>query len=333
MRKIRDVAVAIAIGLALAGIYFLAQRYFRPGGPKPPGPLSLAATAWEDAPAVPSLSLQIGHEHELEVFQGTPLIFSVRAANARAANAAAIGREQDAYRALIQQKVARGEIKAADAQVMLERAQQKPEVKALRIGTADQGWETFIHFELEKAGEQPAPLNWTLRLVSLSNADSRAQLEYALSPEAAAHVSAGAYSVIAVLEIPAGAPGPPDLWRGRVTSEAVNLTISPLPARPSAAERGKLNLARAEFFSITRDWTNALASAQAALAADPTLIRAQMVAGDAREAQGDLSGARDAFVAAERLFDEQNPASYEAPEYLIHKIAELDERLGTRPGR
>ena len=68
----------------------------------------------------------------------------------------------------------------------------------------------------------------------------------------------------------------------------------------------------------------------AALAANPKLIRAEMIVGEAKEAQGDLSGARDAFAGAKRLFDEQYPKSYEAPQYLIYKIATLDEQLGKR---
>jgi len=63
---------------------------------------------------------------------------------------------------------------------------------------------------------------------------------------------------------------------------------------------------------------------------DSSLIRGQMIVGEAKEAQGDLSGARDTFGAALRLFDEQYPKSYEAPQYLDYKIATLDERLGER---
>jgi len=46
----------------------------------------------------------------------------VRLANQRAANAASTNRAREASLALIQQKVAKGEISAAAAQPMLERA-------------------------------------------------------------------------------------------------------------------------------------------------------------------------------------------------------------------
>ncbi len=66
------------------------------------------------------------------------------------------------------------------------------------------------------------------------------------------------------------------------------------------------------------------------MAANPQLIRAHIALGKAKEALGDLSGARDAFLTARRLFDEQHPDSYEAPQYLVLRIARLDARLGIR---
>ena len=55
-----------------------------------------------------------------------------------------------------------------------------------------------------------------------------------------------------------------------------------------------------------------------------------MIVGKVQEAQGDLSGARDTFLSAYRLFYQQHPNSSEPPEYLVYKIATLDERLGKR---
>jgi outer membrane protein OmpA-like peptidoglycan-associated protein len=44
-----------------------------------------------------------------------------------------------------------------------------------------------------------------------------------------------------------------------------------------------------------------------------------MILGEAKEAQGDLSGARDALGAAPRLFDEQSPKSYEIPHHSLQE--------------
>jgi hypothetical protein len=340
VRKILwGIVVLLVLVIAGAAVFILLRRSQPSSTSGPPSqPLSLVQAEAQDVPPLPDLSLQIGAAHELEVFQGTPLIFSVRVANQRAANAASLLQAHQIQLSLIEEQLAKKAISSSEAQAMREVWRQNPDIKVVRLGTGDQGWETFLHFEAGSAGGKPERLNWAMQMVtppqpkSLTlDATSNAQLDYALTPDAASQVPAGEYSVIAVLEVSAAATLPPDLWRGRVASQPVKLKILPAPARPSTAEQASMNMQKAEFFSTTKDWSKALSSAQTALAADSKLIRAQMIVGEAKEAQGDLSGARDAFVSAKRLFDEKYPKSYEAPEYLIDKIATLDTRLGKRP--
>jgi hypothetical protein len=339
VRKIL-VGIVVLLVLVIAGVaVFILLRRSQPSstsGP-PSQPLSLLQAEAQDVPPLCDLSLQIGTAHELEVFQGTPLIFSVRVANQRAANAASLVQAHQIHLSLIEEQLAKKEISPSEAQAMTEVWRQKPDIKVVRLGTSDQGWETFLHFEVGSAGAKLERLNWAMQMVTplqskrlTLDATSNAQLDYALTPDAASQVPPGEYSVIAVLEVSAAATLPQDLWRGRVASQPVKLKISPIRAKPSPAEQATMNMHRAEFFSTTRDWSNALASAQAALKDDPSLIRAHMVQGEAMEAQGDLEGARGAFSQALRLFDEQYPDSYERPQYLIHRLAALDERLGQR---
>ena len=337
MRKILLVSSVLIVLVIAAVAAFLLLHRSQPSSVSGSPPPSISQMEAEDVPPLPDLSLQIDSAGELEVFAGTPLIFTVRVANQRAANAASTLRAHEAYLSLLGEKLAKGEISASEAQPMLELAWQKPEVKVVRLGTSNQGWETFLYFEVESAGAQPERLNWPMQMVippqskSLAlDATSHAELDYALSPDAAAQVPAGDYSVFTVLEVSPAATLPQDLWRGRVISRPVKLRISPAPAQPSAAEQANMNMQRAEFFSTTSDWAHALQSAQAALKEDPKLIRAQMIQGEAKEAQGDLAGARDAFSQALRLFDQQYPHSYEEPQYLVYKLVTLDERLGNR---
>ncbi len=337
MRKILLVS-SILLVLAIAAIaVFILLRRSRPSPVSSPPPPSISQLEAEDVPPLPDLSLQIDNSRELEVFGGTPLIFTVRVANQRAANAVSTLQAHKAYLSLIQEKLAKGEISASDAQPMLELARQKPEVKIVCLGTSDQGWEKFLHFEVQTPGSPFAPVDWGLTLVQppeaksvLLDGSSNAEVNYALNPQAAAQVPPGEYLLQAVLEVAAATTLPQELWRGRVASVPVKLKISPSSAQPSAVDRANMNMQRAEFFSTTSDWANALQSAQATLKDDPKLIRAQMIQGEAKEAQGDLAGARDAFSQALRLFDQQNPNSYEEPQYLIYKIATLDQRLGER---
>ena len=339
MRKILWIlTVELVLAVALGVAFFLVRRYHAPSATElMHAPVSLASGDEQDLPPLPNLWLHINSAQGLEVFQGTPLIFTVRVANQRAANEASTNRAHATYLALIQEKLAKGEISPADAQPMLELARQKREVKAVSLGTNEQGWEKFLHFEIARAGSPPTPLTWPLTPLTAPeaksltlDASSRAKVDYALEPQAAAQVPAGDFEITAVLEVPAGAALPQDLWRGRVASLPVRLKILPVPAQPSPAEQASMNMQRAEFFSTTKDWSNALASAKTALAASPDLIRAEMIVGKAQEAQGDLSGARDTFLNAYRLFHQQHPNSYEAPQYLIDQLGTLDARLRER---
>jgi len=340
MNKLRWASlILIIIAIAAAAVIFFVRRPQQEVSPESPLPAnSIAEIEQEDVPPLPDVSLQINAQVEAQAIQGTPLIFTVRAANPRAANTLATNEAHERSLALIQEKVSKGELSKQDAEPMLELARMKREVKTVRLGTSDRGWEKFLHFEVQTPGSAFAPVNWPLKVVKppdvksvLLDGVTHVQVQYALDPQAAAQVPAGEYVLQAVLEVAAEPALPQNLWRGRITSVPVKLKISPSPAELSAADRANMSMQRAEFFSTTSDWANALQSAQDALKEDPKLIRAQMIQGEAKEAQGDLAGARDAFSQALRLFDEQYPNSYEQPEYLIHRLAALDARLGIRP--
>jgi hypothetical protein len=344
MRKIVLVSsVLLVLAIAAVAVIFFVRRSHQGVGPESPLPAkSIAEIEQEEAPPLPDVSLEINEQNDAQVVQGTPLIFTARIANPRAANTLATNQGHERSLALIEEKLSKGELSKQDAEPMLELARVEREVKTVRLGTSGRGWEKFLHFEVQTSGSPFAPLDWGLTLVQppeaksvLLDGSSSAEVNYALNPRAAAQVPPGEYLLQAVLEVAADTTLPQELWRGRVASVPVKLKISPSSAQPSAADRANMNMQRAEFFSTTRDWANALQSAQAALKDDPKLIRAQMIQGEAKEAQGDLAGARDAFSQALGLFDQQYPNSYEEPQYLIYKLATLDQRLGkrgTQPG-
>ena len=80
MRKILWIAgLVIILAVALAAALLLLRRSRKPSSTESlQAPESLAKLEEEDVPPLPNVSLQIGTEEELEVFQGTPLIFAVR---------------------------------------------------------------------------------------------------------------------------------------------------------------------------------------------------------------------------------------------------------------
>ena len=340
MSKLRWALLILPV-IAIAAVIFFVRRPQQIAAPESSPPAkSITEIEQEDAPPLPDVSLQINEPGEAQVIQGTPLIFTVRAANPRAANTLATNQAHERSLALIQEKLSKGELSKQDSEPMLELARVKREIKTVQLGTSDRGWEKFLHFEVQTAGSPFAPVNWPLTPVKspdvksvLLDGSSNVQIQYALNPQSADKVPAGDYVLQAVLEVAAGTSLPQELWRGRVASVPVKLKITPAPAQLSAADRASMNLQRAEFFSTTSDWANALQSAQDALKEDPKLIRAQMIQGEAKEARGDLAGAKDAFSQAVRLFYEQYPDSYERPQYLLDRIAALDKRLGSQLGR
>ena len=126
MRKIL-LASSVLLILAVAGVavFILLHRPGPAPASEPPAePPSIARLEAEDLPPLPDLSLQVNNEQTLEVAQGTPLIFVVAVANPRAANAAATRQAHEAYLAVIQEKIAKREISAADAELMLARSEE-----------------------------------------------------------------------------------------------------------------------------------------------------------------------------------------------------------------
>ncbi len=322
----------LILAVAASTIFFSRRSTAPPAGPGTsgvsPGP------AAPSPPVEPALALEIDTAKQVELQQGTPFVFTVRISNPRAANAAAANQLNAQVVDDLQQRVARGELTAVAAQPMLEAVRASEPVEAIRAGTDARGWETFLHFERVADGGS-ALLDWPLTLVATPesrsvtlDATSVAKVQYAVSPQAAAQIQAGTYQVVAAFEVPAGLDLPAGTWRGRVVSRPVTIVMAAAGAQPPGGDQGNANLRRAEYFKVIGDWASAAQAAQAALNQNPQLIGAQIVLGNAREAQGDLVGARDAYVRARRLFYEQQPNSYEAPEYLDVKIAELNQRIG-----
>lgn len=336
MRGKRSVVLVLLVVLVAIAL-FLYFRFFRrestPASSQSPAGQSAARESGEALP-LPDIALEIATEREVSSYRGTPLIFTVRLANQRAANADAENRARPNSIPLIQEKASKGEISAEKVKRMLERANQKRPVASVKLGSSQQGWDSFIHFEYRKNSGNFQRADWGLKSFAAPgsksidlDAQTSAEIVYALEPGAASRLDVGDMEIIAVLEVPAGRDLPRDNWRGRVASEPVKMKISPLPTSPAPKELASLNLQAADYYAVLKDWPNVLVSAEKSVAADPNLIRAHMRIGDAKEAQGDLRGARQAFGAAKRLFDIQYPNSYDDPLFLIRKIADLEARL------
>lgn len=297
--------------------------------------LSIQPPRIEDKiPALPDISMQINRTHEMTIYQGIPLIFSITLANQRAMNSALKNVANENHIKELQAAVSRVEINREKAEKIISSLRQKEEIRVIRLGDEQTGWEQFVRFEIRLPDGKQQPLAWPLKLVAQPKEETVTlddkntfQLDYAFEPAGAAQVQKGEYQIVAVLEVPAETKLPSDRWRGRVESEPVKLKINEKPARLSKEEEERFNLDLARYFMTAGDVKNALDHAQKAMTVNPKSIPALIETGDAKEASGDLEGALSAYQKAMQEFYQQYPDSYEAPEYLIYKTTSLMEKL------
>jgi tetratricopeptide (TPR) repeat protein len=304
-----------------------------------PGPQTpLPARAGPETPPQPDISLQIDRKSELTVYQATPLIITVRIANHRAINAAVQTRTNQIHAEALRAAVASGKILKEKADPLLASFQQPEQIESIQLGDGATAWDTFVRFaQLLPDGKQQ-PLGWALRAMNRPeatrltlDADTVAQLDYALDSSAAAVVAPGEYQIVALVEVPAEGKIPSDRWQGRVESEPVRLRIAERATHWQNSEQEKLNLDLAYYDYATGDWRSALEHAQKAIAANPHSVHAAIVVGQAKEKQGDLKGALAAYQMAESKFYAQYPKSEEPPLYLIYKTTSLMQKLGGQP--
>ena len=303
-----------------------------------PAPVKTEVLALPEVPLQPDVSLQVNGRKELVVFQGVPLIFSIRLANQQAMNADLQNETKQAYIEALQTALARGELPKEKVESQIVRLRQKEEIRVVRLGDERTGWEQFVHLGVKLPDGSTQSLPWPLKPVAppqlkavTLDADTTLQLDYAVEPAAAVQVSVGEYRLVAVLDVPAEASLPADRWRGRVESEPVKLSVVAKPASLALPDEEKMNLGLARYFVAVGEPSRALEHAQKILASNPRSIPAHTLVGGAKEAQGDLRGALAAYQNAKREFYQQYPKSHEPPLYLNHKISILIEKLEGKP--
>jgi lipopolysaccharide biosynthesis regulator YciM len=113
--------------------------------------------------------------------------------------------------------------------------------------------------------------------------------------------------------------------------DPVKLTVDTNPAAFAQREKETMNSQFASFFTSANDLGRALLAAEETLKANPNSIFAHILVGELKEAQGDLHGALDSYLAAECEFHRQYEPSCEPPAYLLCKSAQLRKKLNIHP--
>ena len=216
-----------------------------------------------------------------------------------------------------------------------------PASPPLRLGGAGRPWSGSLRFEI---GDPAQPLPWrlatlgdpvTVRLDAGTPASSPAgaaatgevvvdessihQIELGVSPDEAARIAAGTYSIRVALSLP-------DNTGGELVSNRVELVVEP-PGSTAASVAGveKLRLeAAARFHLSAGQWEDARGVALQLVQRDAPDTLAYRLLGDALAGLGRDDEAIAAYREALGRFPETSP---EAPEYLIARIAQVEERV------
>jgi len=288
--------------------------------------------------AAPYISMRINGTHEPVVAQGTPLLVSLRAANQGAMNAQLINQAHKQRWAALQEKLSSGQVQKEEVNALAPSLQHELPVKTVQLGSESGGWEQFVRFVQRLPGGKEEPLPWKLDPIGASSekklvldAETTVQLDFGLTPEAAAAIAPGDYEIVGILEVPASASVSAEQWKGRSETDPVTLKVLPQQPPPSAADRLRSELDAVKYFLVTNQSALALQHAKAALAAGPTDIDAQIALGDSKAAQNDPQGGLAAYQAALQEFQSQSPAPYEPPSLLFEKISKLRKGLKTKP--
>lgn len=332
MRKLWLVgAIVLVVLLAALWIRWRKKPAEATSGSLPP--VTTAVTRRHIDP-VPAISLQINRADDLMLYRGTPMVISVRIVNHRAMMADAQQTSDRVYIQQLQATAGRGELPKKRVEGQIARMGLAPEVSSIHLGEDTEPWDSFLHLSERLPDGTERPLAWATKVVQppatrrlTLDAQTSADLTFAIEPSVASQIAAGEYEVVAALDVPANGTVKSGTWTGQARSEPVKLIIQDKPPRLPSGDAEKLELHFANFFYAVANFPEAARHAQAALAANPKSISADIVLGETKRAQGDLTGALGAFQKATVEFYRQNPNSYEPPTLLLSRISDLREKL------
>jgi hypothetical protein len=192
-------------------------------------------------------------------------------------------------------------------------------VTLLNPAATDDSWRSQVTFE--SAAEEPVP--WEIELLDRGTAHSPPaesstsarpaprQASFGVAPEEALRLPPGVHEIRAVL-LRAGNP---------LTSNPVTLTVK-VPAAPATAEKTRLEAA-ARFYLLAQRWEEAHRVASQLAGRPDADTLSYSILGDALSG---LERYEEALAAYQGALAEAPSDQLEAPDYLLARIAELQER-------
>jgi hypothetical protein len=259
--------------------------------------LAFLAAVYAPASASPEraalgIDLSANEQAELTVSPGSPITFVALLENVPAAEARAAAVSLAQAKATLYAAVAAGRMSRKEAEDQLEGLDVPPSAERIALTPVTERFQ----WRVEGAGNGPlAPKAITAGEMVVLDGEKDLTITFTLSPEQTAGLAPGTYRIRLRYE---GKGAPAGEWSGTAESDAVELTVEPWPAQPSADQTWERQYAFSQFHLATGEPAKAAAAADAMLVAKPESILGLVQRGRAREALGDLPGALGAFRAA-----------------------------------
>jgi hypothetical protein len=262
------------------------------------------------------------------------MVITVSIVNHRAMIADAQEKSDRVYVQQLRSAADHGEFPNEKVEARIARMDVAPEVSSINLGEDTAPWSSFLHLTERLPDGTERPLAWATKVVQppaakrvTLDAQTSAELTFAIEPWVASQIAAGEYEVVAALDVPANESVKSRTWTGQARSEPVKLTIQDKPLRLTPGDAENLDLQFANYFYAVANFPEAARHAQTVLAANPKSISADIVLGKTKQAQGDLTGALVVFQKAMVEFYKQNPNSYEPPTLLLSRISDIQDHM------
>ncbi|MBI4533323.1 MAG: hypothetical protein HY711_05180, partial [Candidatus Melainabacteria bacterium] len=265
---------------------------------------AIAATLANERPeAVPYMHLSSRSQTTISSDGQQPVWLEISLSNPTAAN---MQLANLAYQKVHQEsKKGQNTVSPEELKELAESAGQQP-VPTIQLGSKATPVSRFITFDVTDASFKSIsllvrPLASTLTSATSITLDGKTsvRLLYTLDPLSLSKLPQGTYLVQATLNTLTQ----PDMWQGKVSSNAITLTLTGKSSLPNNTEQNDYIAGR--FYLLDQQYKRVEEVAVRLLARNPKSISAWELRGDAAYAQGQLAKAAQAYRQALKLHAEQ----------------------------
>lgn len=256
-----------------------------------------------------NISLNANDVKEDSVYLDEPVLFTVTLSNQFAAYNLRHNREAQSYLDELKAQLSKGEIKQSyyDSETARIKATMK-KTEEVKVGSQGQPWSKQVEFVIVKVEgdtsrmQLPAFQYPETKAAVVLNENSYEQAAYGIENK----LGAGEYNITAILQ---GA-----------TSDMVHLTVLSQKIPNDVMNSETMLLHFGNYYNMMADNKKALEYATKAISLFPNSVKAFLMRGDIYQRQERWKESLADYETSLKLFYEQYPDSFEAPEYTLEMI-------------